>query len=275
MILAIQELFDSRDFSMGDDSSGTTKYIVTGTGDESVASEYVRANTPVYWTVGFNQLVRTSWSITPDGDPTDTERWRAEVTYGVRATSPDTGESSFSFNTGGATEHINNSLQTIASYDGSGSAAPDMKQTIGVTKDGVQGVDILVPTYTFSETHYIDADKVTDAYKKTLRDLTGTVNQSSFRSFSAGEVRFDGASGSARGEDDWEITFTFSVRENVTSDPRFPDFTNVTHRGWEYVWARFTEEVIESAGKKFNIMKPKYVYVEKVYKLTDFSRLNP
>jgi len=67
---------------------------------------------------------------------------------------------------------------------------------IGVTDTGVEGVEIVVPVYNFSETHYLPDGQVTQGYKLTLFGLTGKVNNGSFRGFAAGEVLFLGASGS-------------------------------------------------------------------------------
>jgi len=57
---------------------------------------------------------------------------------------------------------------------------------------------------------------VTPAYKTTLFALTGTVNSGAFEGFAAGEVLFLGASGSKRGEEDWEITYRFAASPNAT-----------------------------------------------------------
>jgi len=49
--------------------------------------------------------------------------------------------------------------------------------------------------------------------------LTGRVNQAAFKGFAAGEVLFLGASGSKRGDGDWEITFNYAASPNVTNLP--------------------------------------------------------
>jgi len=63
-------------------------------------------------------------------------------------------------------------------------------------------VDITVPVYSFSETHYNSLAFVTESYKQTLFGLTGKVNNAAFKGFAAGEVLFLGASGSKRGDED-------------------------------------------------------------------------
>ncbi len=42
---------------------------------------------------------------------------------------------------------------------GPGKTAPNFGGAIGVTQDNVEGVDIYVPVYNFSETHHIDPAK--------------------------------------------------------------------------------------------------------------------
>jgi hypothetical protein len=96
--------------------------------------------------------------------------WEGIVRYG---TIPATNESVFAFDTGGGTQHITHSRQTVASYAPPSQTAPDFKGAIGVTADSVEGVDITVPVYHFSETHYLDATLVTEPYKATLFALTG------------------------------------------------------------------------------------------------------
>ena len=66
---------------------------------------------------------------------------------------------------------------------------------IGVTADGVEGVDITVPVYQFSETHYFSDAQVTGAYKGAIFSCTGKTNAGAFKGFAPGEVLFLGASG--------------------------------------------------------------------------------
>lgn len=79
------------------------------------------------------------------------------------------------------------------------------------------GIDIAVPVYNFTETHYINNALVTENYKLALFQLTGRVNNAEFKSFAMGELLFLGASGSRRGKSDWEITFRFAASPNVAN----------------------------------------------------------
>ena len=119
-------------------------------------------------------------------------------------------------------------------------------------------MDITVPVYNFSETHYLADAAVTGSYKSTLRSLTGRVNNASFKGFAAGEVLFLGASGSKRGDDDWEITFRFAASENRSSIT-VGDITGVAKKGWEYMWVRYADA--EDATAKAIVKKPVAVYI--------------
>jgi len=132
----------------------------------------------------------------------------------------------------------------------------------------VEGVDIAVPVYHFSKTHYLPDAIVTPAYRGTLFNLTGKVNGGAFNGFAAGECLFLGASGAKRGSGDWEITFRFAASPNVTN-LTIGDITGVDKKGWEYLWVRYADSVDDTA--KALVKKPIAAYVERVYEYGDFS----
>jgi hypothetical protein len=143
-----------------------------------------------------------------------------------------------------------------------GKTAPDCKGAIGVTPDGVEGVDITVPVYQFSETHYLPDSLVTPTYKATLFALTGRVNDGTFKGFAAGECLFLGATGSKRGSGDWEITYRFAASPNATN-LTLGDIAGINKKGFEYLWVRY--EDVEDTAAKALVKRPTAVYVEKVY----------
>jgi hypothetical protein len=151
-----------------------------------------------------------------------------------------------------------------------GQTPPDFEGAIGVTSDSVEGIDITVPVYNFAETHYIPVASVTSFYKAALFALTGSVNNAAFRGFAAGEVLFLGASGSQRGQDDWEITFRFAASPNVTG-LTVGSITNIDKRGWDYLWVRYAD--MEDTTAKALVKRPVAVYVEQVYPFADLSGL--
>ena len=267
MPLTLTEKLDSRKWNTGDNPSVEMVYMLTGTSDDVTAKTLLESSTAET----YNGLARQSISLEPEWVDTfaGDGRWVATVRYGLQAP-PEVGESSFSFDTGGGSQHITQSRQTISRYGLPGKKAPDFKGAIGVTHDSVEGVDITVPVYSFSETHYLADTFVTPAYRGTLFALTGKVNGSTFKGLAAGECLFLGAAGSKRGAEAWEITFRFATSPNRTGIS-VGEITAITKKGWEYLWVRYGDA--EDTAAKAIVKKPMAAYVEKVYEEGDLLLL--
>ena len=179
--------------------------------------------------------------------------------------------SSFAFDTGGGTMHRNQSLKTVSKVPND---APDFNGAIEVDNEGnVNGVDVTMPVLNFTETHTMNGSRVTTSYKKSVAALTGTVNRSGFRGFSAGEVLFLGASGTKRSKKPnapWEITFRFAVSPNQ-SGLQVGKLKVSNKKGWDYLWVRYADKVADN--KKNVIKEPVAAYVEQVYPEGDFGNL--
>ena len=265
MPITVSEKFDSRPAADGDNPSAELKYLVEGTGDEQQALAALESGTPPT----YSGLLRQTWSVDPVGDGSC--YWEGVVRYGQMSGGPkEVGESSFQFDTGGGSMHVTQAKEHVASYAPSGETAPDFKGAIGVTHDSVDGCDIVVPVYNWSETHYFDKTFVTGPYKATLFALTGRTNNASFKGFAADEVLFLGASGSQRGDESWEITFRFAASPNVTGLV-IGEITGINKKGWEYLWVRYKDA--EDAGAKCLVKKPASVHVERVYDAANFAGL--
>ncbi len=264
MTTEVQERGISRTSSSGRSPSTERLYWVRGASDDLEALAALEAEVPSFYGGLPLYQVRVE-EAGPD-------LYDGTVIYQVDSSTdpPDTGESTFTFETGGGSEHITQSSATIASYAPPGKTAPDFKGAIGVTADSVEGVDIVVPVYQFTETHYLDDSSVTPAYKGTLFALTGRVNDAPFKGFNAGECLFLGVSGSKRGQGDWELTFRFASRPNRTG-LSIGDITGIDKKGWEYLWVRYAEAEDATAGAL--VKRPVAVYVERVYDSSDFTGL--
>lgn len=262
----VTEKFVSRPSTVGDGAQVDLNYIVSDTDDDLVAKAALLAGSPTV----YDGLVRQSAHIEPLGPGL----WEGTVRYAPFVyQQPLTGESSFTFDTGGGTQHITQSLQTMGKYAAAGTTAPDFGSAIGVTHDNVEGVDITIPVFQFSETHYLAPNLVTPSYQGTLFRLTGKVNSAPFRACDTGECLFLGASGSRRGtslDADWEITFRFAGSPNMTG-LTVGSITGIAKKGWEYMWVRYADS--EDASAKVLVKKPVAVYVEKVYDLANFDLL--
>ena len=259
MAVTCQERNNSRDVTIGENDAATLRYVIRGAGDDLAAYNALLANSPAT----HQNMPRLNLSVEPQGGGNDI--WYGTVRYGWPSVK-DVGENRFTFDTGGGTQHITQSLATT-SY---GTAPPDFNGAIGVTKDSVNGVDIIVPQYNFSETYYFAETYVTDSYKSTIADLTGKINDATFRTFAAGEVLFRGASGSQRGNGDWEITFKFSQSPNVTA-MTIGSIAGIAKDGWQYLWVRYQD--VEDTAAKAVVKRPLAVYVEDVYESGDFAGL--
>ena len=267
MPITVTEKFESRKSTKGDNPSAELVYTVRGTNDDLAARNSAETTSPAT----YDGHPRQSVSVEPVGD----ELWEAVVRYGKAqgGSLPEPGESIFSFDTGGGTQHITQSKETVSSYAPSGSSPPDFGGAIGVTADGVEGVDITVPVFQFSETHYFTNEQVTPSYKGTLFTLTGKVNSGPFKGFQAGEVLFLGASGARRGtdpDDDWEITFRFAASPNANGIS-VGDISGISKKGWEYLWVRYADQ--EDTGSHAIVKRPVAAYVERVYDEGSFAGL--
>ena len=272
MAITITERVESR---ASGKSSATLSYVIDGTGDDAAARSTIKAGSPQL----FAGLTRNDYGVTPVGDPTISLKWDAFATYGPYNSSAtagveDVGDFTESFDTGGGTTHITQSLGTTAAVALSGTA-PDYDEAINVSRNGenltVGGTDIVTPVYNFSETHVFDDSTVTIAYRAIIAGLTGKVANASFKGTDKGECLFLGASGNRRGEDEWELTFNFSAIPNKTGIEIGSIVTKVDKEGWQYLWVEYSDDK-DPVSKTF-IKKPTAAYVETVYEYGDFSTL--
>lgn len=204
------------------------------------------------------------------------------------------GESTFSFDTTGGSEKIYFSRATVAptgtGYTGSskgwvaapttGPAAPDFRQGINVKKEGVDGVEIIVPAFKIKVTQCVPAAAMTSAYVNVLFLATGTVNAAAHTmtvggvaiTFAAGELRFDGAQGSLKKKDQWELNYEFTASKGVTltdTPLTIGDISVTVKRGHDYLWIHY----VESSRDGATIQNPRAAYVEQVYRYTNFGAL--
>ena len=148
--------------------------------------------------------------------------------------------------------------------------APDHQGAIGVTDDAVEGVDIVVPKYGFSETHFFLDAQINQFYRITLAFITGKVNIAPFRGFNEFEVLFLGATGSRSTDKKgiWELTFNFAMNSNAVLE--VGDITAITKNGWDYLWVQYDRREDPGVGE---VKRPRYAYVEQVYSPISFDGL--
>lgn len=266
MAITIFEKPDSRSSEVSrQGAAATLRFKVMGSSNEDDVRALVEATLPATYQGGklMQYHVTAVWA---DG-VLDNGEWDVDASYAPQG-------AVVNFSIGGATAHITQSKETVQRYS-PGDDAPDFKGAIGVNNDSVEGVDIHVPKYEWSETHYRPAAEITPVYRAILFDVAEKpVNSDAFRGFEPGEVLFLGCEGSKRGSDQWELTYKFAASRN-RADPDFVDdigdITNVEKEGWDYLWIRY-EDRKDTASHSL-VKVPKAVYVERVYDKSDFADL--
>lgn len=269
-------------------STLTKSWKVTGTTDDTTLHNEINSQLSQYqfWTYPGTSNLRLmveSYSVEYLGD----DAWQVTATYEKEGADAVEGgddqnqqgtplKRTRSFDTSGATLHI---TQALGEDRFGGVAPPNMNKAIGVDGDSVQGVDIVVPQFTWTETYDVPAAFVTLPYARSLASLTGAVNNADFRTFKAGEVLFLGATGSHewdtdKGDGPWSLAFKFQASPNAGANETLEaitigDITNIQKKGHEYLWVRYEDAVASDTL----IKRPKYVYVNKVYREADFNGL--
>ena len=270
----VEEAYSERDETIdakGNVTEVEIPYLVFNVEDESAALAAARPRVKTVTGMSLESIevmerinattwkVKAVYEVDEDGEQQDADDGGDEDT------------TVFAFDTGGGTKHINQSIKTDGKYPND---APDFAGAIEVDNEGnVNGVDVTMPVLNFTETHTLAGSRVSTSYKKTLASLTGTVNRSGFRGFSAGEVLFLGASGTKRSKKSsapWEITYRFAVSTNKAGF-KVGDIQVARKYGWDYLWVRYADKVAE--GGKNVVKKPVAVYVEMVYPEGDFGNL--
>ena len=192
---------------------------------------------------------------------------------------------SVEFDTTGGTEHVTQAWtdsDSPTAYVGSyakpaDGLAPDSYGAVNISGDQVQGVDITVPSFQFTETWTVASASLVNepgfpgakTLIEQLYSLTGKVNSTRFRIFDPGEVLFLGCRTSCnRNQSMTSVTLCFSARPNRSNF--FVGKVPVGQKaGWDFMWVQY--ETAEESGSL--IRKPKYVYVDRVYERASFDDL--
>lgn len=261
-----QASWDFSDWTLGRDGSSRIKGFVffdPETEDEEDIENAAIAGLPSVY-AGY---VLNSVTLKPAG-------WNVFEAQGRYSAlpSPDTSGSTppeFSFEIGSENVKALIGFAKVSEGAVSGRDAPDHGGLIGVTDDGVDGVDVPQPVYSFSEVHHFNFAAITQAYKALLATaLVGTVNATPFRGFAAGEVLSTGVSGSVQGADLWSMRYQFAVLPNVAGLTLGP-LTGITKRGWDYLEVHYDEE--EDTTLKLTLKKPYAYTVHQVLRYSNYA----
>lgn len=252
----------------GDDRTRDIIFLVSETNDDAVAlSQTLLAAPPIH-----DGLIIT--------DPVSVEQigptfFLTTVHYGETdedEPEPQTSDVEFSFDLSLTNQRTLYSISTVATHKSpSVPSAPNHNKAINVTHDGtIEGVDVREPQGSFQYTFYPGTIDVTEAYQRLVETLVGKVNSVSFKSRPAGEVMLVGASGRVRTTKDWEISFKFDRRTNVTGI-LIGDIPSFSADGFDYVWVY--RRLDDDTASKTLVKKPIAAYVERIYERSDLNQL--
>lgn len=276
MASVVGEAFDSRNQRIGwKDSTCDLKYIVVGTEDESAVREAVQAIVPATYTptsIGgqtLPTLILDNYTLEHKGGGI----WYVVGHYSqISPRKPN--DNVYNFEIGGGTQKIFSSLNQSVYTPPNGllpGTPPNFNGLIGVTADSVEGVEIQVPKFSWSEVHYIPIANVTSDYIAALENVAANpVNNGTWRGKNAGEILFQGCTGQQRGQDDWEITFKFSKSPNL-SNQTIGNVTGINKGGWDYLWIRY-QDAVDGASNSLT-KKILAVVVDQTYTRSDFTTL--
>jgi len=176
------------------------------------------------------------------------------------------------YNSTGGTQKITCGI----SEQRAGPNAIDMKMAIGVNGDNVEGVDIVVPVFEWTEEYEVPGTNIAASYFKKCAALTGTINQLMFRGYAVGDVLFLGLTGGSTFNPNQtlgsevastKLSFRFAAKEN--EEIKVGNLSITPTNGWDYIWIKYDDDVANGVGLK----KPVAIYANQVYKYGDFRDL--
>jgi hypothetical protein len=264
-------------FTTGTNGTGQVPYYITGTTDPVEVVQAIAGVAPPNVTQG--GINYTLDGITFDeeyiGSGTTAGVWSGTANYRNREIGPgNAGDPpSYNFTTGGGTQHITTSKATASTA--LFGTAPNFGNAIGVTPGGVEGVDIGVREFEWTETHYFTDDQVTVSFLRAIWLATFTtnsvaVNHPKVGTLAIGELLFKGGDLVKRGNGQWEGTFRFAASPNVTN-LSVGAMAGIHKTGWEYLWVYYRET--EDTAAKLLAQTPIYVFTETVYDATNHNAL--
>lgn len=271
----VAECYDSPQTNVKDSSESVTHLKAVGYQNEVAAYTAVQTWISSYRAT-YLGLYPYEVALTPIG--AETGIWDARITYRVYHYD-ETDLDEYQFSTSGGQEKIYYSYgtQQCKSIE-DGTAAADEGGAVNVKEDGtIEGIDTKYPAMQWTQTQNFSFESITAATRKLWAEYTNCVNSQDFMGYAAGEVMFDGVSGSLQTRYDkvtnapiryWKVSFTFSVRRNRTVNYGAATFTA---RGWDHTWVKWGK-VLSADGSVKNV--PLKVLSDQVYPYVNLNGLN-
>ncbi|MBN9521077.1 hypothetical protein J0H58_21590 [bacterium] len=289
MPITVYESHASRNLEVTESGTGyELLFVVTGTQDAGEAANAVLlATSPTLFgmvrkSIKPREVAAGFWNVGLSYSPGNiNEALQAPLGEGTgpETTTPepsgsDPVDDNISVSFGGGQTHILQSLITRAMYKRGVAepVAPDNDRAIGLTDDGVEGCDVVVPQITFSIPR--KRRVITWDYFRKICRMVGKTNDGDFRGYKRGELLYLPPSISGNLRTGWDIQHNFGFNEDQPeNDPRNEVSPSITlrdgKRGWDYVWFRYKPKIVDGA----KVSRPVAAYVEKVYDEANFGDL--
>ena len=251
-------------------SNPSREFLYNATYDDGETEQdveaFVLANTPT----GVDGLPRGPVIVEADDELGD-ELYRVEVRYqrltGGAPPAESGGPQGKRTRIGFNTQRIKRSVQTVTTVGD----APDFGGQIGVSQNGVEGVDVVIPTFRFERFQRVAEAAYTNTFENLLLSVVGSVNSAAFQGKAIGTVLLEGAETVYIPDDEeYEIRYEFSGRLNETGVV-VGDLAPVDVQGWDYLWVLYEDK--EDPTTKRVIKKAVAAYVERIYPRADFNIL--
>lgn len=171
-------------------------------------------------------------------------------------------------------EHVYFSLETIQSY---GTNAPNFGRRIKVDPENGRAEGLTLPAGNTTNIWRINTNAafVDSAYEALVESMMGAVNSTIHRGRPIGTMRFVQCDSQVTSGNKLSMTWGFQFSANVTglSFQRADGahITGVDKKGHELIWTYDEEKPDATTGKL--VPQTKWVYVERVFPLADFSAL--
>ncbi len=181
-------------------------------------------------------------------------------------------KTSIEFSVSTATRTV--SLDRVRSYG----QVPNYGGLIDVQESGdgtlePRGISVYVPTGTMTITHYYKRSQWTTKLRNKIAFRRCRYNSDPFRGFEAGELLFVGETVNYSSTDGYvEVQYKFLISEN-SDDIEVGDFTDIKKKGWQGLWVKYKKQVKTIDGKKYQVIIPQGVAIEKIYHACDFEEL--
>lgn len=152
-------------------------------------------------------------------------------------------------------------------------SVPNFKGGINVSDNGIEGAEVVAPSFTWTETWNLPKTTATWSYLKAIGALRGRTNLAAFRGCPTATVLFLGCRARQKDKTKMQVVFSFEYapHEELTLDqfPDFPDVAGKIKKAFDYIWAWVRER---KDGNR-TMRQPMYISVDQVYKSADFSLL--